>query len=150
MLKTGEEKRNSYNYRDKYLKHNPGFLNSFYLCSQCFRPITKDDLEVDHIFPISRWWAPNHLVNLVSTCRTCNRKKSDKVSFSIQAKGVIVKIIEELYILVHRIFLLSLKMLIFALSYVLNYIKDLAVKQRKIVFIFLVIILTLFVYKFIV
>ena len=150
MLKTGEEKRNSYNYRDKYLKHNPGFFNSFYLCSQCFRPITKDDLEVDHIFPISRWWAPNHLVNLVSTCRTCNRRKSDKVSFSIQLRGVIVKLIEELYLLIHRLFILALKMLIFAMSYILNYTKDLAVNQRKIVAIFALFILMLFIYKLIV
>lgn len=124
MLKTGDEKRNSYNYRDKFLKHNPGYFNSFYICSQCLKPITKDELEVDHIFPISRWWAPNHLINLVSTCRTCNRRKSDKISFWIQFRAVLVKIVEEIYILLHNLMLLLLKLIVFLFSYVVNYLRD--------------------------
>lgn len=124
MLKTGEEKRNSYNYRDKFLKHNPGYFNSFYICSQCLKPITKDELEVDHIFPISRWWAPNHLINLVSTCRTCNRKKSDKIGFWIQFKAILIKIIEEIYILLHNLLLLFLRLIVFLISYLNNYLRD--------------------------
>lgn len=147
MFKTGEEKRNSYNYRNKYLKHNPGFFSSFYICSQCFKPIVESDLEVDHIFPISRWWAPNHLVNLVSTCRTCNRKKSDKISFKIQLKGIVVKFIEELYLLIHKSILLCIKLGIIAFCYLVNYVKDLATKQRKIVLLFLAGILFLFIFK---
>lgn len=150
MFKTAEEKRNSYNYRNKYLKYNPGFFNSFYICSQCFKPITENDLEVDHIFPISRWWAPNHLVNLVSTCRTCNRKKSDKISFKIQSKAVIVKLIEELYLLVHKTFLLCIRLGIVTFCYLVNYIKDLATKQRRIVLLFLSAILFLFIWKLLV
>lgn len=144
MLKTGEEKRNSYNYRDKFLKHNPGYFGSFYICSQCFKPITKDELEVDHIFPISRWWAPNHLVNLVSTCRPCNRKKSDKVEFRIQTKGVIVKIIEEIYVLLHNLFLLLIKLFIFLVSYLLGYIKDLFSKQFNLLLMLSVVLIIIF------
>lgn len=124
MLKTGEEKRNSYNYRDKFLKHHPGYFNSFYICSQCLKPITKDELEVDHIFPISKWWAPNHLINLVSACRTCNRKKSDKVSFWIQFKAILVKIVEEIYVLLHNLLLLFLKLIMFLFSYAFNYLRE--------------------------
>ena len=146
MLKVGEEKRNSYNYRDKYLKHNPGFFKSFYICSQCFRPISVDELEVDHIFPISKWWAPNHLINLVSTCRTCNRRKSDKVSFSIQLKGVIIKILEEIYILIHNLFVLSVKLSIFILSYLGSYIYDLVSRQWKIVILLILILIFIFIF----
>lgn len=124
MLKTGEEKRNSYNYRDKFLKHHPGYFNSFYVCSQCLKPITKDELEVDHIFPISRWWAPNHLINLVSTCRNCNRKKSDKVSFSIQIRSIFGKIVEELYLLISLVIKLILKLILFLISYISIYVRE--------------------------
>lgn len=146
MLKTGEEKRNSYNYRDKYLKHNPGFFSSFYICSQCFKPIRKDELEVDHIFPISRWWAPNHLINLVATCRACNRKKSDKINSKIQIKGVIIKFLEELYVLVHNLFLLTIKGILFISSYLINYFGDLVKRQFKVSILLLIILVIIFVF----
>lgn len=145
MLKTGEEKRNSYNYREKYLKHNPGFFSSFYICSQCFKPISKNELEVDHIFPISKWWAPNHLINLVSTCMACNRRKKDRVSFSIQAKGVLVKILEELYVLVHNLFLLTMKGLVFLISYLFNYFSHLVSKQTIVLVLLLVVLSVIFI-----
>ena len=146
MIKTGEEKRNSYNYRDKYLKHNPGFFNSFYVCSQCFKPISVSELEVDHIFPISRWWAPNHLINLVSTCQSCNRKKSDKIDFKIQSKGVLFKIIEETYLLFHKLFLLIVKLMVFIFSYLGSYLHDLVERQFKVVLVSCIILILVFIF----
>lgn len=146
MIKTGEEKRNSYNYRDKYLKHNPGFFNSFYVCSQCFKPISVSELEVDHIFPISRWWAPNHLINLVSTCQSCNRKKSDKIDFTIQSKGVLFKIIEETYLLFHKLFLLIVKLMVFIFSYLGSYLHDLVERQFKVVLVSCIILILVFIF----
>lgn len=146
MFETGEDKRNSYNYRDKYIKHHPGFFNSFYVCSQCFKPISIEELEVDHIFPISRWWAPNHLVNLVSTCRTCNRSKSDKVSFKIQSKGVLAKILEEIYLSLRLIFILLIKLGIFLVSYVSSYLFDLLGRQFKTVLVSTIVLILIFIF----
>ena len=91
-------RRKEYNYREKYLGRNKGtFLKGSYICAICYKTIGEDDMEVDHIVPLSKL-GPNHVINCVATCRECNRKKSDKLEANILVKEVLWKIIEEISI----------------------------------------------------
>lgn len=80
----------SNNYRDKFFKTHEGP----YRCIYCHKKIRKDQIEVDHLIPISK--AKNSLLarnllyisgisdvndpkNLVASCRRCNRKKGSKM-----------------------------------------------------------------------
>lgn len=120
-------KRKKYPYRREYLKHNPGiycgtslfsrtmrrlllgsrfdksYNKGIYRCAQCHRYYTESEIEIDHIVPISKWYGMNKLVNCVATCKTCNHRKSDSVSYGLIVKGVLAKIREELFVLVHKI-----------------------------------------------
>ena len=88
-----DNKRNLYDYRKKYLEHNHGIFG-YYICYLCLKPVTKDEMEVDHIVPLSKG-GPNHIINCVSSCRNCNRKKYDKID-NRTFRGIIFKIKEEL------------------------------------------------------
>lgn len=96
-----DNKRNLYDYRKKYLEHNHGIFG-YYLCYLCLKPVTKEEMEVDHIFPLSKG-GPNHIINCVSSCRNCNRKKSDKIDYRT-FRGIIFKIIEELFLCLISLF----------------------------------------------
>lgn len=107
---SGKEKRASYDYRGKYLKHNPGFFGKFYICSQCYKSMRESDMEVDHIVPNSKWFAPNRVFNCVAICSSCNKEKSAKMGTYLY-KGLLFKFIEELYIFIHKGFFLLIKLL---------------------------------------
>lgn len=107
---SGREKRASYDYRGKYLKHNPGFFGKFYICSQCYKSMRESDMEVDHIVPNSKWFAPNRVFNCVAICPSCNKEKSAKMGKYLY-KGLLFKFVEELYILIHKGFFLTTKVI---------------------------------------
>ncbi len=85
--------RSGYDYRQEYFKHNKGLFGCIYFCSQCYKPILKKDVEVDHIIPLSKNGL-NHISNCTATCRKCNRSKSDKIDERV-IKGYIFKLVEE-------------------------------------------------------
>lgn len=79
------------NYRNTFFSKNKAFR---YRCAYCGKRLKQEDVEVDHLIPVSA--AQNSLFirillnicgitnineekNLVSACRKCNRKKSDKI-----------------------------------------------------------------------
>ncbi len=98
-MSSTKERRQSFDYRTEYFKHNKGIFG-IYFCAQCFKPLRKEDVEVDHIIPLSKM-GPNSVINCVATCRHCNRSKSDTIDFRV-VKGVMFKIVEELCITCSR------------------------------------------------
>ena len=93
---------------EKYIKHNPGLFGSVYICSQCLKLLNRDEMEVDHIFPVSKILAPNRVINCVAICSSCNKKKSNKMGkYSI--KGLLAKLFEEIYVYLQRLISLMLK-----------------------------------------
>lgn len=104
----GQRKRESYDYRTHYIKHNPGLFNSVYFCSQCLKVLNREEMEVDHIFPVSKFLAPNRVINCVAICSSCNKKKSDKMG-KYSVKGLIAKIFEEIYVYSQRLIILIFK-----------------------------------------
>lgn len=60
------------NYRKilSELKHKYNFM-----CVFCW---SKDNLTIDHIYPVSRWWT-DEIDNLQILCKSCNSKKSNKI-----------------------------------------------------------------------
>lgn len=98
-MSSTKERRQAFDYRTGYFKHNKGVFG-LYFCAQCFKPLRKDDVEVDHIIPLSKM-GPNSVINCVATCRHCNRSKSDIIDGRV-IKGVIFKIVEEICIFFSR------------------------------------------------
>lgn len=117
VFKTGEEKRRSYDLRKHYLEHNRGLLGSIYICSQCWAVMSHNELEVDHIFPNSKWYAPNRVFNAVAICPSCNKKKTNKVTFKLQSKAIIAKLLEEFYIFVQKLVVSILRLVIMLFFY---------------------------------
>lgn len=70
-------KRRMYNYDVKLWKRisKQVFERDNYTCQYCNK--AGGLLEVDHIIPISKG-GNNHLSNLTTACRRCNRQKKDK------------------------------------------------------------------------
>lgn len=81
-------------YRQRFFDENKGP----YHCAYCGRRLKRDQIEVDHLIPVSqaksdvkvRTWLHlcgitnvNDNKNLVSSCQRCNRKKSDKMGLWI-------------------------------------------------------------------
>lgn len=54
------------------------FKRDKFTCQYCGRSAPDVILEVDHIKPVSKG-GTNDVINLVTSCRDCNRGKSDKV-----------------------------------------------------------------------
>ena len=48
------------------------------ICQICFENVRDDELEFDHIIPVSKG-GPTTVENIRLLCRTCNRKKSDSL-----------------------------------------------------------------------
>ena len=126
MFKVGREKRESFDYRYHYIKHNNGILNEYYFCSQCYKIVKKKDMEVDHILPNSKWFAPNRVFNCTSIGSKCNKEKSNKMGKYV-VKGIIFKLLEESCLLVSKIFHLTLKLI----SHVLLYLFSVIFKSLK-------------------
>ena len=97
------EKRNSYQYRKKYIQHNPGLFRRYYICTQCLSLVHKKNMNVDHIIPINRWYGANKLFNCVATCSTCNKRKSDKITLKYVLFGIVGKLSEEILIFIMNI-----------------------------------------------
>ena len=98
-MSANKDRRNQYNYREEYLKHNKGFFfGKIYFCSICHRPITKEEMEVDHIIPLGKQGV-NHICNCVATCQKCNRIKGDTLD-DRAIRQLFWKLCEELCILI--------------------------------------------------
>lgn len=54
------------------------FERDDYTCYLCGKKFPKEQLEVDHKYPLSRG-GKNSYSNLKTACRSCNRKKHDKI-----------------------------------------------------------------------
>lgn len=89
----GYSQRSS-NYRQKFFANHPPDLGDKYICVYCGKRLTKEQMTVDHLYPVSRTAANrklqnklkrkgienvNDLANLVAACSRCNRKKSNKM-----------------------------------------------------------------------
>lgn len=100
----------SSNYREVYFKHNKGIFYKWYLCAYCRkRFLEKDIVEVDHCIAVNavknKWYyqllflclgtTVNDSINLVASCRKCNRTKGKKTGkWVIQgAAGKIIHIV---------------------------------------------------------
>lgn len=115
-----KEKRKSYDYRKKYLEHNHGLFGKYYFCSQCFKRLTKKTMEVDHILPNSKWYAPNRVFNCVAICPSCNKLKLDRVEPRFIIKGVLCKTLEELYVYSERILVLGFKVIYYGILFIME------------------------------
>lgn len=115
-----QKKRESYDYRGNYIKHNKGFFGGIYVCSQCLSILSREEMEVDHIFPVSKWYGINRTFNCTSICSKCNKSKSNHVTLSMTAKGVSMKIIEELYLLIQKLLLWVMRLLLVLLIMLLR------------------------------
>ena len=58
------------------------FKRDKYTCQYCGVSGSEIDLECDHIYPVSKG-GTNDITNLTTSCRTCNRKKSDSVDWDL-------------------------------------------------------------------
>ena len=116
----GQKKRESFDYRRAYLKHNPGLFGGIYICSQCGKPMTRSHMQVDHIIPIANKFSVNRVINCVAICPTCNKIKSDRTDTKFIVKGIIFKILEDIVVLVQNLFILILRLLSMALIYLIR------------------------------
>lgn len=109
------------NYRQEFLKENPGILFGHYMCIYCFRIISKERMQVDHLVAVNRLkknplWkllfmfskdGVNTTMNLYPACATCNNHKKDKGGTWIvrgQIGGVIWRVLQGLQKILHKIF----------------------------------------------
>lgn len=74
------------------------FKRDAFTCQYCGQSAPKVILEVDHIIPVSKG-GDNDLTNLITSCRDCNRGKSDK---ELSDDSVVVKQQRELEALQER------------------------------------------------
>ena len=92
-----EKYERSPKYRYNFIKNNPP-VNGYYRCAYCGHKVRKDDMEVDHILPVSKakeyeWvrkklkHGVNDLSNLVPSCHRCNMRKLDSVAFRWRMKA---------------------------------------------------------------
>lgn len=54
-------------------------LHKYNFC--CVLCGAKDRLEIDHKFPVSKWWKDN-ICNLQIMCKSCNSRKSNKIEYA--------------------------------------------------------------------
>ena len=108
------------NYRQEFLKENPGILFGHYMCIYCFRIIPKERMQVDHLVAVNRLkknplWkllfmfskdGVNTTMNLYPACATCNNHKKDKGGTWIirgQIGGIIWRILQGLQKIIHKV-----------------------------------------------
>lgn len=86
-------KREKFNYRNAYLKKNPGLFGCVWICSICHLPVIgKSNLAIDHIWPLARG-GPNRLFNTAAAHKSCNSKKRAKMGLYVP-NGYIGKVVE--------------------------------------------------------
>lgn len=117
-----QKKREKFDYRRHYIEHNKGILGKYYICSQCFKVLRRSEMQVDHIFPVSKRFVPNRVINCVAICGECNRHKSDKVEFKLQLKGIIAKLLEEFGLLLGKLLKLLKEALFLAIAFLIRLI----------------------------
>lgn len=54
------------------------FLRDLHYCRYCGADLIDDDYHIDHVYPRSRGGV-SHMDNLVTSCKRCNRDKSNRV-----------------------------------------------------------------------
>lgn len=113
-------------YRNTFLQNNePIFLKRYYFCAYCGKPIKKEKVEVDHLYPIGRVKYKRRLKrrlkrkgisnvndqkNLVPSCKKCNRRKGRKMGMWV-IRGKIGRV-QKLWYLRHGIRITFLSMLL--------------------------------------
>lgn len=96
----------STDYRDTFFKTKAPTIGNFYFCSYCGRLVHKDNLTVDHLYPVDKAQknirlqkhlqrkglsSINDIKNLVPACASCNSKKRAKMGLWV-VKGEIGRI----------------------------------------------------------
>lgn len=124
-LTTSQRKRAEMDYRKEFFRKNKGLFGCIYFCAYCYKPLTRDMIQVDHIVPLNSVCGQNKKYNLVAACAKCNREKSDIVDIRI-FQGYAMKIIFSLLMLVQKavvaILVLAYSILLSAIKLVLNII----------------------------
>ncbi len=84
----------SSNYRAEFFKRNPPFWKDYYICAYCGRFIHKNEITVDHLYPVNGAKKSIYLQkklkrrgykdindprNLIPACKPCNQKKSSRM-----------------------------------------------------------------------
>ena len=85
-------------YRRKFFDTYPPFIGGFYICAYCGRPVWKDHLTIDHLYPVGKikrsavlqkrlmkmgYESVNDVRNLVPSCSRCNNRKAAKMGIWI-------------------------------------------------------------------
>lgn len=85
-------------YRRKFFDTYPPFIGGFYICAYCGKPVRKDKLTIDHLYPVGQikrsaklqkklmkmgYESVNDPRNLVPSCDRCNHKKAAKMGIWI-------------------------------------------------------------------
>lgn len=88
----------SSNYREQYFEKHKGLFGKYYICSYCGKILKKDQVSIDHIFPINKVNKSKILKglikllkieninddkNLTVSCQRCNSSKGDKTGIWI-------------------------------------------------------------------
>lgn len=83
-----------YDYRSTFFKSYPPVIGDKYMCAYCGKLLNKDEVTVDHLYPVARVNESirlqrklikrgilnvNDKRNLVSACEICNKKKGKKL-----------------------------------------------------------------------
>ena len=86
--------KRSGSYIDIYFQNKKALLGKYYLCAYCQKVLRKEEVTIDHIFPVSRTSRSKFLIyichclkinnindyrNLVCCCKSCNSRKQSKV-----------------------------------------------------------------------
>lgn len=134
--------KRSTTYRAVYFKHNKGIFRKWYLCAYCRTKLLESQVvEVDHCIAVNavkkRWYFRlfftlmgkdvNDNLNLVASCRKCNRSKSDKAGKWIM-RGAVGKVYHLILQGSSEAFLKSLKSIWFVYVALFMYISYLVFK----------------------
>lgn len=102
-----QRKRDKFDYRREYFKHNPGIFGCIWTCAYCHKAlIGRDNVVVDHIMPLNNVLGQNARFNLVAACQRCNSKKSDRVDYRVGV-GYFSKLLEMIVFTVQKILIIS-------------------------------------------
>ena len=81
IKRNGTEAKKWYLFRKKWLKDNPPDDNGYYICRICQRPVSQDEVTLDHIKPRSTHPHLRYDVNNVRPAHLfCNSEKGSKYS----------------------------------------------------------------------
>ncbi len=86
--------KRSSSYRDVFFASHPPAAGRFYFCSYCGKPVDRNRISVDHLYPVGQTSKSlrlqrhmkhlgiegvNSSRNLVPACERCNKKKGKKM-----------------------------------------------------------------------